>query len=375
MSLLSIKGKLSFVVLVISLTISLGMLSPSIDLKEYDFTQYVKVYNKAYSSASEYQLRQAIFESNLAIIRAHNANPSSSWKMGLSHLTDYTHEEFVQLLGYKPQSYAPKYQSSYVRKPKTVDASAIPTNVDWRLKGIITDVKDQGRCGSCWTFGTVEVIESYHAMATGQLHVLSEQQILDCTPNPNDCGGTGGCGGGITEIAYEKIIEQGGLAAEWTYPYLSYFGNNYTCQFQTQRTVPVAVLKSYVKLPSNQYEPVMDTLANIGPLAINVDAGAWHFYSSGVFTGCNKTESDIDHVVLLVGYGTDPQHGDYWLIRNSWAPSWGEDGYIRIARSSNPICTPDHTPQDGTGCNGGPSMVTVCGECGILYDTSYPVLA
>jgi len=342
--------------------------------KNYDFSHYVSEYKKVYSNSNEYNIRKSIFEANLATILAHNADPFSSWKMGVNHLTDRTEEEYNKLLGYKRQSHTPKYQTAYVPK-RAAERSALPAYVDWREKGIISDVKDQGQCGSCWTFGTAETVESYNAIATGQLAVLSEQQILDCTPNPNDCGGTGGCGGGITDIAYEKIIDMGGLASEWTYPYTSYFGDAFDCHFDANTTNPVATLKSYVKLPPNQYEPVMEALATVGPLAINVDASSWQFYETGVFTGCNQTNSDIDHVVQLVGYGTDDKYGDYWLIRNSWTPAWGEVGYVRIVRSSTAQCTPDTTPQDGTGCNGGPSQVTVCGACGILYDTSYPVIA
>jgi len=337
----------------------------------YDFPRYVSEFSKAYST-NEYELRKSIFDANLATILSHNANPFSTWKMGVSHLTDRTDEEFRRLLGYKWQPHTTKYQSAYVAKASDVPP---PVFVDWRQKGIISDVKDQGDCGSCWTFGTAETVESYYALATGQLHVLSEQQILDCTPNPNDCGGTGGCGGGITDIAYAMIIQQGGLASEWTYPYTSYFGSAFSCHFQANTTKPIAAVKSYVKLPSNQYAPVIAALSTVGPLAINVDASAWHLYESGVFTGCNTTDSDIDHVVQLVGYGTDTKYGDYWLIRNSWTPAWGEDGYIRIARTSSAQCTPDTIPGDGTGCNGGPTQVTVCGACGILYDTSYPVIA
>lgn len=323
----------------------------------YDFSRYASEFGKFYSNSKEYQERKSIFESNLATILAHNSNPFSTWKMGVNHLTDRTEEEFNKLLGYKRQTHTPKYQSTYA--PKSTGSVSLPPYVDWREKGIISDVKDQGQCGSCWTFGTAETVESYYALATGQLPVLSEQQILDCTPNPNDCGGTGGCGGGITDIAYEQIIELGGLTSEWMYPYTSYFGDGFDCHFAANTTSPVATLKSYVKLPSNQYEPVMTALATTGPLAINVDASAWRYYETGVFTGCNTTDSDIDHVVQLVGYGTDPKLGDYWLIRNSWTPAWGELGYIRIERSSTAPCTPDTTPQDGTGCNGGPSVVTV----------------
>jgi len=203
---------------------------------------------------------------------------------------------------------------------------------------------------------------------------FSEQQILDCTPNPNDCGGTGGCGGGTAELAMAQIIQMGGLSSEWTYPYLSYFGQNYKCHFNDSMTVPIAQLSSYTTLPSNQYAPVLSTIATKGPLAVSVDASSWSDYESGVFNGCNQTNPDLDHEVQLVGYGVDPALGDYWIVRNSWTAMWGEKGYIRVYRTGKAQCGIDLSPSDGTGCNNGPSQVIVCGTCGILYDTTYPVI-
>jgi len=258
-----------------------------------------------------------------------------------------------------------------------LDLSALPPRVDWREHGIITAVKDQGQCGSCWTFGTAETIESYWANKTGELTDLSEQQILDCTSNPNQCGGTGGCGGGTAEVAFESIITAGGLADEWTYPYVSYYGNPSTCALNatTQpRPVAFAQISSYTTLPPNQYNPVFAHIAKVGPLAISVDASLWSPYEEGIFNGCNQTDPDIDHEVQLVGYGIDNQLGEYWLVRNSWSPFWGEEGYIRIQRSSTVTCGTDTQPSDGTGCKNGPSSVTVCGTCGILYDSTYPTV-
>lgn len=118
----------------------------------------------------------------------------------------------------------------------------------------------------------------------------------------------------------------------------------------------------------------MDALVNIGPLAVNVQADAWHDYSSGVFEGCSDWSNvDVDHCVQLVGYGVDLKLGSYWLIRNSWDATWGEKGYIRLRRTSTPQCGWDHTPLDGTGCSGGPSKQYVCGQCGVLFDVSYPL--
>jgi len=222
-----------------------------------------------------------------------------------------------------------------------------------------------------------ETIESYWANATGQLTDLSEQQILDCAPNPNQCGGTGGCGGGTAELAMAQIINLGGLTTEWLYPYASYYGAGFQCKLNTSihSRPPFAKLSNYIKIPANKYEPLLDHVANIGPIAVSVDASSWQFYEEGVFNGCNQVNPDIDHSVQLVGYGTDDKSGtDYWLVRNSWNPTWGEAGYIRLYRNKNEGCGVDLSPGDGTGCKNGPPTVVVCGTCGIWYDSCYPIV-
>jgi len=342
-------------------------------LHEYSFEKYVDEYYKSYASSAEYNLRKSIFEEKLSEIVKHNKE-NHSWKKGINHLSDLTHEEFKKLLGYK-RGAKPEVSFEIPLDSKLLSLRAPPSEVDWRSQGVISAVKDQGMCGSCWTFGSTETLESYWAMATnGRLMDLSEQQVLDCVPNPNDCGGTGGCGGGTAELAYAQLVKMGGIASEWTYPYQSYFAAAFQCRYNATLTKPMAKLLGYTVLASNQYLPVMQALTNIGPLVVNVDASVWFSYETGVFNGCNQTNPDIDHVVQLVGYGTDPKLGDYWLVRNSWSPNWGEDGYIRLRRSQDPPCGVDLKPQDGTGCNNGPPSVPVCGTCGILYDVSFPIV-
>jgi cathepsin L len=271
-------------------------------------------------------------------------------------------------------SYAAKAQREEERFE--VDTSVpLPSSWDWRDHGVVSSVKDQGQCGSCWTFAAAETVESHMAIKTGRLTDLSEQQILDCTPNPQHCGGTGGCQGGIAELAYAQIMVNGGLSSEWTYPYISYSGQNYNCQFSGTTPEPMIQLSNYTVLPSNQQLPVLKAVSSIGPLAVAVDASLWSTYETGVFDGCNYNDIDIDHAVVLVGYGTDPNFGDYYLIRNSWSPTWGEKGYIRLKRNATPTCGTDPTPADGTACSGGPSSVTVCGTCGVLYDVCFPIIA
>ena len=253
----------------------------------------------------------------------------------------------------------------------------------WRRAGVVTAVKNQGGCGSCWAFAATEAVESAFALATGRLEVLSEQQVLDCTPNPLECGGDGGCTGGTPELAFARMAQLGGLASEWEYPYESFNGRGFACRAAGNATggaPPLARVAGFQQLPSNERLPVLRALAEHGPLAVNVDASAWFAYESGVFTGCAKASTDIDHAVVLVGYGTDDASGlDYYLVRNSWSTAWGEAGYIRLLRrAGEPACSDDVTPFDGSACKDDPDpppqTVTVCGECGILYDVSYPLI-
>jgi len=344
------------------------------DLDNYTFKDYVVEYNKVYSSAGEAEFRQSIFEQKLRIIKEHNKDTSKTWKKGVNHLTDRTETEFKQLLGVKKSLI--RHGSSAPRiKPSTFTSSpSVPSSRDWRQSNIISSVKDQGMCGSCWSFATAETVESYWAQKTGQLSVLSEQQILDCTPNPKHCGGTGGCGGATAELGFASIVSVGGLSSEWTYPYVSYQGNNEQCHFDGD-TPPIAVITGYEKLPPNEYLPLLNHVGNIGPLAISVDASSWGEYESGVYDGCNQTNPDIDHAVQLVGYNTTAGGVDYWIVRNSWSPAWGENGYINLRRYSDKLrCGIDLHPQDGTGCDNGPKTVVVCGTCGILYDNFYLTL-
>ncbi|PRP82211.1 hypothetical protein PROFUN_10420 [Planoprotostelium fungivorum] len=354
------------------------------ELEGYTFEQYIADHNKVYS-AEELLARKAAFENRLATVRAHNANPGFSWKRGINHMSDWTHEEKNSMKGYDKnighamRTKRAKVVSNVPNKQEDSENATLPQYVDWRDLGVVTPVKDQGQCGSCWTFATAETAESHYAIATGHLGELSEQHVLDCVPNPLQCGGQGGCSGGTVELAYSNLLlpGTGGMVSEWTYPYRSYFGDAFQCSFNRSRTAVFANITGYVTLPTNKYKPLMIAVATLGPIAISVDASAWHDYESGVFNGCNQTNPDIDHAVQLVGYGTDEKLGDYWLVRNSWGPKWGEKGYIRIYRSDSEEgrCGEDITPRDGEGCADGPPQVEVCGTCGILFDSVYPTVS
>jgi len=257
-----------------------------------------------------------------------------------------------------------------------IPVSQLPDTVDYRTANpaILTPVKNQGGCGSCWAFGAVETMESYVKIQNKSvtMPVLSPQNVVSCAKNPQHCGGTGGCGGATAEIAFDWA--KAGIASESAYPYQ---GRDTTCNTAVK---PTAKVDGYIRLAENNYTELLAGLANIGPMAVNVDANSWGAYSSGVFTRCQFRDIDINHVVQAVGYGKDSASGkDYWIIRNSWGGSWGLKGYMYIERHSDgdmkKWCGPDTRPQDGTGCDGGPPVITVCGSCGIWYDSSYPTNA
>jgi len=250
--------------------------------------------------------------------------------------------------------------------------SKLPKHVDWREQNIVTAVKDQGHCGSCWAFAATAVIESHVAKSTGLLFDLSTQQIAMCSPNLKECGGTGGCEGATAEVAYDYLQNSAGIYQEFQYPYLSYYGEDQACAIPATGA-PVATISGFTYLPENNYTALMNAIATVGPIAVSVDASVFHSYTSGVFDGCNQAQPDINHAVTLVGYGSE-NGKDYWLIRNSWSPTYGEKGYIKIARTNDEEgrCGTDTTPHDGNACAGEDEPQKVCGTCGVLFDSSFP---
>ncbi len=228
----------------------------------------------------------------------------------------------------------------------------MPASVDWRTWGVVTPVKDQGRCGSCWAFASIAVLESHIGLKTKTLFTMSTQELVSCTPNPKDCGGSGGCAGATAEIAYDYVTKRGVLMED-QFGYQSFSGAHVPCSVldpepeypnmidhrsalgnDTFISGAVASIKGFVVLPSNNYTYLMNAIAKTGPVAVTVACTDWHLYQSGVFeeTGNRTaTATDVNHLVVLVGYGTDPETGkDYWLVRNSWGPRWGKLWLISV---------------------------------------------
>ena len=344
----------------------------------YTFEHYKAEFGKTYTGA-EHEARKAAFADNLRKIHEHNADTTSTWKMGVNEHADLTPKEFAaRFLAAKGGLFEPhaaftaEHQAVFrAHHANDVPVTDLPGAMDWRTKNVVTPVKNQGGCGSCWAFSTAETLESHIAIQTGKLMTFAPQEFVSCAPNPDKCGGTGGCQGSTQWLGF-KYAEAAGITLEDSYPYTARTG---TCD--ESKIKPVANITGYVRLPANNYTALMNAVANVGPVAISATAEPWQLYDSGVYDG--RCGTDVDHAIQLVGYGSDSVNGkasDYWLVRNSWGGSWGEKGYIRIARfgatTAGEPCATDKTPLDGTGCQGGPKTLEVCGLCGIMSDSSYP---
>jgi len=243
---------------------------------------------------------------------------------------DMSPEEYMRLNGYlRPHNSAlGRMNSSRFLPPMNV--GSLPDAIDWRDQGYVTAVKDQGNCGSCWAFSVTGALEGQHKRATGVLVSLSEQNLLDCDDKNY------GCDGGLVDVSFRYIKENGGIDTEASYPYRARAQR--ACHFN--RSTVGATETGYVQLKRGDEEVLKMAVATQGPISVAIDASprSFELYKSGVYNDAACSSDKMNHCVLLVGYGTDPIHGDYWLVKNSWGMKWGEEGYIRMARDKGNMC-------------------------------------
>ncbi|XP_024392278.1 cysteine proteinase 15A [Physcomitrium patens] len=297
---------------------------------EKRFESFMKDFGKVYHSVEEYEHRFGVFKSNLLKALKHQAlDPTASH--GVTMFSDLTEEEFTsKYLGLK----RPSVLSSAPQAPP-LPTEDLPPNFDWREKGAVGPVKDQGGCGSCWAFSTTGAVEGAHFLNSGKLVSLSEQQLVDCDhqcdrEEADACDA--GCNGGFMTNAYQYVEAAGGLELESDYPYE---GRDGKCKFDSNK---VAVkVSNFTNIPVDE-DQVAAYLIKSGPLAIGINAEFMQTYIAGVSCPifCNKR--NLDHGVLLVGYaerGFAPArlaYKPYWIIKNSWGPNWGDNGYYKICR-------------------------------------------
>lgn len=283
---------------------------------------------------SENEFRFRVFMENKHLIAKHNqlaARGEKNYTLALNEYADLMPHEFVQIMnGYK---YSDKRHSasmgSLFLTPHNIH---VPERVDWRKQNLVTPVKNQGKCGSCWSFSATGALEGQHARKSGKLVSLSEQNLIDCSAKY----GNNGCNGGLMDYAFQYIKQNHGIDTESSYKYEGVVG---PCRY-TPKTLG-ATDSGFVDIPQGDEQKLKEALATVGPVSVAIDASqaTFQFYSDGVYDepACSSTE--LDHGVLAVGYGTDEETGqDYWLIKNSWGKSWGENGYVRMARNKNNQC-------------------------------------
>lgn len=350
---------------------------------ELDFEAYTKLHGKNYQKGSaEYLFRQELFLKAAARTAAQNAAPDRLWTAGLNEYSDWSEQELKSLRGWVRQTESHpgvSFLSEYEEVHRSNEQ--LPESVNWQHLASAAVVPNQAGCGSCWAVATAAVLDAHREIHQGIVDQFSAQELVNCVPNPQECGGQGGCKGATAELAMAYAQEYG-LPTEAEVPYKGENGQCRRSLLQKSflgRSVGAGAsfgLLGWRTLPSNRELPLARALVEQGPIAVSVAGSKWGDYSSGIFNSCKK-DSIIDHAVTLYGYGKSASGQKYWTIRNSWGPSWGENGYIRLLRHDDEegYCGTDNKPEDGTGCKGGPPEVTVCGSCGVLYDSVVPHFA
>jgi len=291
-------------------------------------------YNKKYGSAAEEASRRAVFHSSmLSAADWQERNPHATF--GAGPFSDLNETEFApRATGLRPRISKP------VPDPfNATGLAAAPDAFDWRDHGAVTAVKDQGQCGGCWAFSAAANIEGQWKIAGNSLTSLSEQELLSC----DDYFPCLGCSSGEFSCAWEflKSEHKGAIATEESYPYTSKTsGKAASCKGTGTKG---ATIKNYEDVTKNEAQ-MAAFVASHGPVSVGLYAIPFKQYTSGILTDCGSGQPD--HAVLVVGYGSDSGK-DYWIIKNSWGPSWGESGYIRLLRGKD-LCKITSQPATST---------------------------
>jgi cathepsin L len=290
------------------------------DYYEVSFTQWMQTHKKSYHH-DEFHVRFSNYKANLDFINKHNA-ANKSFTVAMNKFGDLTAEEFAKFyLG-----------TRFTAPTATVALSApeaLPAQWDWRTKGAVTAIKNQGQCGSCWSFSTTGSVEGCHFLTTKSLVSLSEQNLMDCSTSQ----GNQGCDGGLMTQAMDYIIQNKGIDTEKSYPYTAEDG---TCHYTAANRG--ATMKSYVNVNQGD-ENDLQARVYLGPTSVAIDAShsSFQFYSSGVYSEPDCSTSQLDHGVLAIGWGVY-NNVDYWLVKNSWGTDWGQLGYIWMSRNADNQC-------------------------------------
>ncbi|CAF0847373.1 unnamed protein product [Adineta ricciae] len=292
---------------------------------------FKRTFERRYSSNEEELHRRQIWEKNVALIQQHNLEADlglHSYTLRMNRFGDMTNEEFrKQMNGFKMSAENEVNQDNYQTFTAPADF-VLPDSVDWRTKGYVTYVKDQGQCGSCWAFSTTGALEGQHFAKTSKLVPLSEQNLVDCSWL------NFGCNGGNQDLAYDYIKMHHGIDTEQTYPYMA---QREMCQFHKKDVG--ATITGYTRIQKHNETDLTAAIAAVGPIAVSIDAsqGSFQFYSRGVYDEPNCSTKRLDHAVLAVGYGS-LNSTDYYIVKNSWGTTWGMQGYILMSRNKQNQC-------------------------------------
>jgi len=308
-------------------------------LLENRFASWAAAYDKKYSSEAERKKRLGLFAASAKLVEEHNSKiPAGSdrYRLGLNEFADMSDSEFFEMYGLGKMK--GQEDCSATRKgalqgsaSKMTELPAdLPVAIDWRDKGIVSPVKNQGRCGSCWTFSTTGALEAHYKKKHGRFLSFSEQQLLDCAGNYDNHG----CNGGLPSHAFQYILESGGLDTERAYPYEMTSENK--CRFRKWGVgVRVTRVHNITQFDETGIEVAVGT---VGPVSVAFQvASDFRLYAGGVYdsTVCKDQPKDVNHAVLAVGYGVTPEGTKYWIVKNSWGENWGTKGYFLIKRGVN----------------------------------------
>jgi cathepsin F len=298
----------------------------------------VSHFSVTFEHDSERQQRFNVFAHSLSMIAKLNADAKDkgrNTRFNLNKFSLMSQKEFrnTYLNKKMPADWTPSADATFAPLAAPEEVAALPTSFDWRTNKppVVTAVKNQGACGSCYTFSTTGNVEGVWALAGNPLVALSEQNLMDCDHTCINGVCDGGCDGGLMENAFTWIIKNGGIESESDYPYEGY---NDKCRFDRSKIAAKISNYTFITKTSDQMQAF---LIKNGPISIAADATMWQYYYTGVwYFYCGES---LDHGILLVGYGTETdmfgQEMPYWIVKNSWGADWGMDGYILIERGDN----------------------------------------
>uniref|UniRef100_A0A8C4RT00 Cathepsin L1-like n=1 Tax=Erpetoichthys calabaricus TaxID=27687 RepID=A0A8C4RT00_ERPCA len=303
---------------------------------DFKWQVWKKTHGKQYKKVRERRglQKRTIWEENLRKINAHNLQykrGKTTFKLGMNQFGDLTSSEFASMLS----SYSVKHVRDITLSAADLRSAASQlnlTSIDYRKLGYVTPVQDQGFCGCCWAFSAAGAIEGQTFNKTGKLRALSKQNLLDCS----EYLGNQGCTGGRPSLAFQYVIDNGGIQAEATYPYT--MGKTLeTCRFNSSKVA--ATVANYKYLPIGDEQALADALATIGPISVVIDASqiSFQFYLSGIYNDPKCSVLNLSHAMLAVGYGFQGSN-NYWIIKNSWGTLWGVNGYLMLAKDKNNAC-------------------------------------